>query len=136
MFKSTANITYQKDKRGIWITAYACHDLVNYYWTLIPKRYRVVRPRWPAHVTIVRPEDNTPLPLAKKYWEKHGGRKIGFIYDPFLIEEKGIWWFNLWSREMETIRKELKLPTKSRITVPPPGYCKTFHCTIAYSSLV
>ena len=110
------------------VTCYIQQELANYYLSLIPKYYRVIRPRWPAHVTIVRPEDE---PKNIDTYDKYDGELIEFIYDPTLHEERGIWWFNLWCKEMEEIRLALNLSIKSRITRPPwPGYNKCFHCTI------
>lgn len=129
MFISTGTIQYRE---GLWVTASICQDLADYYLSLIPKAWKVIKPRWSAHVTIARPEEN---PTNLHNWGKHEGQIVSFIYDPTILEEKGFWWFNLWCVEMEQIRLELGLSIKSRITIPPPGYSKCFHCTVATDKL-
>lgn len=130
MFNSTAIIQYRNDPDGRWVTAWMDPSILDYYYTFVPKSRRVNKPRWKAHATIVRPEDNPTL----ESWGKHEGEVAKIIYDPYLWEDetRGIWWFNLWSQEMEQIRIELNCTIISRITKPPrPGYKKCFHCTIA-----
>lgn len=126
MYSSTGQIRYRE---GLWVTAYIDQELADYYLSLIPKYYRVKKPRWEAHVTVVRPEDEPKN--VRENWGKHNNEIVEFIYDPTLQEERGIWWFNLWCKIMEQIRLELDLSIKSRITRPPwPGYNKCFHCTV------
>lgn len=130
MFSSTARIEYRIDDGQRWVTAWMDPSLLDYYFTFVPKNRRVFKPRWKAHATVVRPEDNPQMEL----WGKHEGEKVDLIYDPYLWEDevRGIWWFNLWSQAMEQIRIELNCTIISRITKPPrPGYNKCFHCTIA-----
>lgn len=131
MLTSTGIIRYRKDKDGLWVTVEVSQDLANYYLSLIPKAYKVMRPRWPAHVTVIRPEENSP---DISTWKRYEGDTAQFVYDPLILEEKGFWWFNLWSKKMEKIRLEFGLSIKSRITVPPPGYIKCFHCTVGNTS--
>lgn len=130
MFSSIATIQYRNDREGPWVTAWMDQGILDYYFTFVPRSRRVSKPRWKAHATVIRPEDNPTM----KSWGKHEGEKIDLIYDPYLWEDetRGIWWFNLWSQVMEQIRIELNTPIISRITKPPrPGYNKCFHCTIA-----
>ena len=126
MFTSTGIVHYNTDD-GSWVTVIVDQSLANYYLSLIPKYHKVKRPRWRAHVTVVRPEEN---PTITSNWGKHEGEVVTFVYDPIILVEKGFWWFNLWCREMEQIRLELGISIKSRITIPPPGYTKCFHCTV------
>jgi hypothetical protein len=125
MFTSKGTVHYDTTD-GPWVTVSVDQQLADYCYSLIPKYYRVCRPRWKAHVTVVRPEDG---PLMANWW-KHEGEQVTFVYDPTVLYEKGFWWFNLWCVTMEDIRRELGLSTKSRITIPPPGYSKAFHCTV------
>ena len=130
MFDSKATIQYRKDPDGLWVTAWMDPDILDYYFTFLPKNRKIHKPRWKAHATVVRPEDNPQM----ENWGKHEGEVIDLFYDPYLWEDeiRGIWWFNLWSQEMEQIRIELNCTIISRITKPPrPGYNKCFHCTIA-----
>lgn len=125
MYHSHGIIRY--DAKEHWVRVEVDQGLVDYYWALIPKYFNVVRPRWKAHVSVVRPEDGV-TDLSK--WGRMEGQIARFVYDPTILYEKGFWWFNLWSVEMENIRRELGLSCKSRITIPPPGYVKCFHCTV------
>jgi hypothetical protein len=133
MFSSTATIQYRNDPDGPWVTAWMDQGILDYYFTFIPKCHRVSKPRWKAHATVIRPEDK---PNIEKSWGKYEGDKINLLYDPYLWvdDERKIWWFNLWSEEMDKIRVEMECSIVSRITKPPrPGYKKCFHCTIATS---
>ena len=132
MYKATGTVHYDTSD-GHWVTVWVSQDLADYYYSLIPKYARVVRPRWKAHITVLRPEEN---PTNLELWGKHQGEQVTFVYDPFIGYEAGFWWFNLWCVELETIRLEHGLSIKSRITVPPPGYSKAFHCTVAKDSLI
>lgn len=127
MLYTSHGIVHYDTTDGYWCNVSVDQQLADYYFTLIPKYCRVVRPRWKAHVTVLRPEDN---PTNLENWGKHEGERVPFVYDPTILWEKGFWWFNLWCVTMEDIRKELGLSIKSRITIPPPGYFKCFHCTI------
>lgn len=123
---SSTGIVHYDTADGPWVTVWVDQQLADYTYSLIPKYYRVVRPRWKAHVTVARPEEG---PLMAN-WGKHEGEKVPFVYDPTVLWEAGFWWFNLWCVQMEDIRQELGLSIKSRITIPPPGYSKCFHCTV------
>jgi len=127
MFYSTGIIKYDTSD-GPWVTVGIDQEILNYYYSLIPKYYHVFKPRWKAHVTVVRPEENT---VINRFWESRQSHIAKFVYDPTILWENGFWWFNLWSNEMDQIRLELGLSIKSRITIPPAGYTKCFHCTIA-----
>jgi len=126
MFKSSGIIHYDKSD-GDRVTVSVEQSIGDYYYSLIPKYYRALKPRWNAHVTVVSPID----PIIN--WDKWGNREgqvANFVYDYNILYEKNYWWFNLWSVEMEDIRKELGLSIISRITIPPLGYLKCFHCTL------
>lgn len=127
MFTATGTIQYRKDKTGLWVIAGIDQDIADYYLSLIPKYYKVKRTRWFAHATILRPEENAPDTSS---WGKYDGDTAQFVYDPCIFQENGYWWFNLWSKKMETIRLEFGLSIESRITIPPAGYSKCFHCTV------
>lgn len=136
MYLSTARIEYRIEKSGHWVTAWMDPEILNYYFTLIPKYYRVKKSGWKAHATVIRPEDN---PVIGNDWGKYEGEIVHLIYDPYLWvdDERGIWWINLWCQKMDQIRVESNCTITSRITKPPwPGYSKCFHCTIATGSLI
>ena len=126
MFKSSGVINYDKSD-GDRVTVNVEQSIGDYYYALIPKHYRVIKPRYKAHVTVVSPID--PIIHWDK-WRIRDGQIANFVYDPTILYDKGYWWFNLWSIEMEDIRKELGLSIISRVTIPPLGYLKCFHCTL------
>lgn len=127
MFTSTGIVHYD-DNDGFRLTVEVDQDLSNYYRALIPPYHRVNRPRWPAHITVVRPEKEIP-PLLR-HWEKYEGNRIDFMYDPYIFKDKGYYWLDVWCKPLEHIREELGLSIISRYTLPPAGYSKCFHCTI------
>jgi hypothetical protein len=132
---TSSGIVHYDTADGPWVTVWVDQQLADYCHSLIPKYHRVVRPRWKAHVTVVRPEDFFTNP-DPQFWGKHEGEQVNFVYDPTVLYEKGFWWFNLWCVTMEDIRRELGLSTKSRITIPPLGYSKAFHCTVGKDLLI
>jgi len=127
MFKSKGTIRYD-DNAGFRLTVEVNQDLSNYYRALIPRCYRVNRPRWAAHITVVRPEKEIP-PLIR-YWGDYEGEEIEFMYDPYIHQDKGYYWLNTWCNRLEYIRTELGLPYHSPFTLPPSGFTRNFHCTI------
>lgn len=129
MFTSTGIIHYTNDN---WVFVYIDDQLADYYYAMIPKYYKTIKSRRPAHVSVVRPEESI---INLENWGKHDGERVSFVYHPDILVEKEFWWFNLWCKEMENIRLELGLSIKSRITIPPSGYSKCFHCTVAINKL-
>lgn len=128
MFSAKAIIRYRGAYDDKWVSAMLDQQLADYYLSLIPKSYRLTRPRWPAHATIARPDDY--IKDGHWAWGRHEGEVVDFVYDPTLHTNDKYWWFNLWSKVMENIRSEFGLGLSSRITIPPHGYSKCFHCTV------
>lgn len=132
MFSSTGIIKYDSTT-GYRLTVEVDPELSNYYRSLIPRYYRILRPRYPAHITVVRTEKEIPQNLDKwGKWDKH---RITFLYDPFVHSGNQYYWINIWCHKLEEIRGELGLPLISKYTMPPDGFTKTFHCTIANSKI-
>jgi len=127
MYSTYGTIRYNDDD-GFRLTVEVDQDLSNYYRSLIPKHLKVNRPRWPAHVTVVRPEKESPPKI--RYWGDYEGEQIDFLYNPYVFCDKGYYWLEVWCSRLETIREELGLPVISRYTLPPSGFKKCFHCTI------
>lgn len=127
MFKSKGYIHYD-DSEGFRLTVEVNQDLADYYRALIPKYYNARRSRYPAHITVVRPEKENPPKI--RYWGDHEGERVEFLYDPFVYSDKGYYWLNCWCKRLEEIREELGLPITSRYTLPPSGFTKCFHCTV------
>lgn len=101
-------------------------EILNYYKSLIPKYFHVNKPRWSAHITVIRNE----TPINVDLWGKYEGKEINFSYSPIIHYDKIYYWLNAFSRDLEQIRTELGLPVFSQYTLPPEGYLKCFHITI------
>jgi hypothetical protein len=128
MFKATGILSYDASD-SYRLTVEVNHQLAAYYRSLIPKYLRAKPPRWPAHITVVRPIKETPVKL--EHWGKYHGEKVEFLYEPYVHFGKMYYWLNILCKELEDIRLELGLPVVSPYTLPPDGFGKYFHCTIA-----
>lgn len=104
-------------------------QLADYYRSLIPKYLPTNRPRWPAHITIVREEKEFPVFL--EHWGKYEGESIRYWYSPEIHQGKVYYWLNTFCIRLEEIRIELGLPCVSQYTLPPEGFRKCFHMTVA-----
>ena len=103
--------------------------IADYYRSLIPKWLPNNRPRWAAHVTVVREEKEEPVNWEA--WGRYEGEEVPFLYCPIVESGKIYYWLNIFCVRLEEIRRELGLPYVSRYTLPPEGFRKCFHCTIA-----
>lgn len=126
LFESKGVLHYNKEWR---LVVQVDQDLGDYYRSLIPKYCVTQRPRWAAHITVVRQEKETPV--NKEYWWKYNGKKLSFLYNPHIYSDSVYYWINVYSTELEDIRAELGLPVYSRYVLPPKGFKKNFHCTVA-----
>jgi len=125
LFQSTGTLQYSKDWRLVLRVE---QDLADYYRSLIPKWMPCQRPRWSAHITVVRQTKETPV--HKENWWKYDGDVVDFIYSPFIHQGAVYYWLNVFSKRLEKIRQELGLPFYSQNALPPEGFKKYFHCTI------
>jgi len=128
MFVSSGILRYSYED-GYKLIVEVDYDLANYYYSLIPKYYRVQKPRYKPHITVVRVKHEMPTQL--KYWGKYDGDTLIFRYDGSVHYDNDYYWLSVWSSELEKIRRELGLSDTSRIMKPPTGFKKNFHCTIA-----
>lgn len=101
-------------------------DIVDYYYSLIPKYYGVKSQQYKAHISVVRKE--TPPYLY--FWGKYQDRPIRYFWEPTIYHENNYWWLDCFCLELEEIRKELGLWYKGKYTMPPKPWGKYFHCTI------
>jgi len=127
MFESTGVLQYTTYPE-YRLVALVDQGITDFYRSLIPKWELVNRPRWPAHITIVRPGYEEPINLEP--WGKHEGESLQFFYDSHIHKGEAYYWLNIWSVRLEEIRRELGLPVENKFTIPPKGFSKTFHCTI------
>ena len=125
MFQSVGTLRYSADYR---LVVEVCEGLSAYYRSMIPRCHSVNRPRWPAHITVVRSMKETPTVV--EFWARYEGEEITFSYEPEVQIDKTYYWLNVWCDRLPEIRTELGLPPKSRWTKPPDAH-ECFHVTIA-----
>jgi hypothetical protein len=82
-----------------------------------------------AHISVVRKEHPPNLGI----WGQHEGEIVEFFYHPHVYSSELYFWLNVFSKRLEEIRLELGLPVSSPYTLPPCGFDKCFHTTIANS---
>lgn len=104
-------------------------EISNFYRSLIPKFYSTNRPRYPAHITVVRSVKESPTNL--EFWGKYEGEEINFVYSPIIHQDDVYFWLNAFCNKLEDIRSELGLSAVSQWTLPPSGFRRCFHITIA-----
>lgn len=125
-YEATGQLQYSKDWR---LVVRVDQGTADYYRSLIPKWQPCQRPRWPAHITVVRQEKETPV--HKEHWWKYNHQEVKFIYSPYIHQGTVYYWLNAYCKRLEEIRVELGLPVHSQYTLPPEGFKKNFHITIA-----
>lgn len=87
-----------------YTVAYICQDIVNYYYSLIPKYYYAQRQKYPAHITVVR----KGIELANL--EKYDGYRGFLEYDPIINHGGAYFWLNSYSTDIGKIRESVGLP--------------------------
>ena len=128
LYETTGILRYTRENAEYRCVAEIEQSLSNYYRALMPNWLNVQRPRWPAHVTVVRPGKEEPKNL--EFWEKYEGKETKLFYSPEIQQGKIYWWLDFYSVELEEIRKELGLYYVSRDFPCPEGFRKAFHMTI------
>ena len=103
-----------------------CPDLTKFYYSLLPKAWRVQRQYHPPHLTVCR----TGVEIPAVGVENFDGLTASFLYSNVVDWDERYFWLNCWSQELEEVRSILGLTIASRLTMPPPGHMKTFHITI------
>ena len=126
MFEANGTLIYEP---GYRLVVAVPDGLADFYRSLIPKSIPVQKPRWGAHITVVRSEKETPTNI--EHWGKYDGEVVLFNYDTDVHVDETCCWLNVWCDRLVQIREELGLPPKSRWTLPPSGGHQCFHMTIA-----
>jgi len=126
---SVGRLHYSQEDGQYRLVVEVDQGLSDYYRALIPKWIAVNKPRWPAHITVVRPYKETPVNL--EHWGKYEGELVTFEYENYLHTGKVYFWLNVFCKRLEEIRAELGLPVSSEFTRPPTGFLKCFHMTVA-----
>jgi hypothetical protein len=100
-------------------------ELARYYRSLIPKWIDTNKPKYSAHISVVRKE----VPIELDHWGKYEGQPAMFHYSPIVHCDEVYLWLNCFSTQLEEIRVELGLPIHSEYT-RPPNWFWCFHLTI------
>jgi hypothetical protein len=122
LFKSTGKLLYVENKLILEIDK----ELSKYYFSLVPKSYKLNPQKYDPHISVVRNE----IPPRMEYWYKYQNEFIDFLYEPYVYSGPIYYWLNTFSNRLEEIRLELGLPVSSEYTRPPGGFFKCFHTTI------
>lgn len=94
MFNGNGKIIY-RDSSCICLVD---QQIVDYYYSLIPKYKEKNRQKYPAHITIIR--------KWEKYHTKiYESKYIPFTYSPFVHENEIYYYLNCWSEEIKKIRE-------------------------------
>lgn len=104
-------------------------SISEFYLSLIPKYKNINRQKYPTHITVVRTGKEQPVNLEN--WGKYQGEAIKFLYGSYIYSERVYYWLNVICLRLEEIREELGLSNQSIYTLPPSGFSKFFHITIA-----
>lgn len=102
--------------------------LSDFYRSLIPRYMPNNRPRWAAHVTVVR--DGKEEPVHREFWGKYEGEEVSFLYSPYIHADNVYYWLNVFCVRLEEIRIELGLPCTNLQSDLPPLFRKCFHMTL------
>ena len=127
LYPSVGTLSYSH--RGYRLVVEVDRGIVDFYRSLIPKWMPVFKSRYSAHVTVVREDKEEPV--HKEYWGKHQGEKITLFYSSEIHQGEVYYWLNVFCVRLEDIRLELGLSARSEYTIPPEGFRKCFHMTIA-----
>ena len=129
LYPSTGVLRYARDAVGHRLTLDVDPELARYYRALIPRWIATNKPRYAPHITVVRPEKETPA--HPEHLSRYDGQAVDFEYSGVVHHGKIFFWLNAFSRRLEAIRAELGLQLVNAKSAPPDGYVRTFHITIA-----
>ena len=105
MFQGKAQIQYHT----AWIIAKCDDALVEYYrwWYFRKKHIKLMRPKYGAHISIVRGEDEG---ITQGTWDRNmDGPEITFNYSNDLVDVYNYVWMPVWGDDLLRIRQEVGL---------------------------
>lgn len=127
LFTSHGRLRYTRPE-GRWKLIVECdQQLADYYESLMPPWIERQRPRYRAHISVVR----NVVPPVKEPWGRYEGERIEFAYSNYVHEGTVYFWLNAFSVRLEEVRQELGLNVHDQYTLPPGGFRKCFHLTLA-----
>ncbi len=130
---ATGILKYFEAENHYNLVAEVDQGIVEFYRSLIPKYLGVNKPRYKAHITVVRSYKEVPKDFTA--WKKHQGETINFKYNSYIHnntnqDNKMYYWLNALSIDLEDIREELGLTNQFFNDELPKGYKKFFHITL------
>lgn len=123
LFTSVGFLHYEENKAIVEVD----QGIVDFYRFLIPKYYYAKPQKYKAHISVVRKE----TPPNMQCWGKYEGEQIEFHYSNIIHYDNVYFWLNAFCKRLEEIRLELGLPVSSPYTLPPAGFDKCFHISVA-----
>lgn len=128
LFESSGILRYSyTEEYGYKLVLEVDKGIADFYRSLIPKWIKVNSQMYAPHISVVRKE----VPANLDVWGKYEGEIINFLYENQVNNGIIYYWLNAFCIRLEKIRIELGLPVSSQYTLPPEGFTKCFHITIA-----
>lgn len=125
MFRSSGQLRYSMGTHGPRLVLEIDPQITDYARSLFRLHRPINKPRYPAHITLVR-EETIPHPAL---WGKREGETVWFNYDSAIRTDETYCWLRVWSEELLRVRTDLGLPPLSWGCRPPTGE-DCFHTTI------
>lgn len=127
MFELTGQLLYSPERKGLkrsdqshnLVLDFPQDEMSDYYQWLLEKQYgqclRLQKPMFNLHVTVVRPQE---VDLNHPLWKKYEGNQLTVKYDHEGLERHWDFWsLNVYSNELNDIRRELGLRTDFRLHI-------------------
>lgn len=93
----------------------------------MPKYVRMQPQKYGAHITVTRPEYETP---NTERWGEFHKQEIEFYYKPIVYFGEVYFWIDCYSKKLEMVRDSLNLYIDDKFDIPQKPFRKTFHLTI------
>jgi len=130
-YKSEGVLTYSIEPTvGHKLSLTIDEGLAATYRALVPKAVRLQRPRWPAHISVIRKE---PIPNLH-LWGRYEGEDVPFEYEPIIFNDETYYWLRCFSPRLIEIRRELGLEDLSYLARPPDMF-DSFHMTFGNTKI-
>ena len=122
LIQSRGKLLYSENKLILQVD----QGISDFYRSMIPRYYHVQKPRYPAHISIIREEQIQNIHTLDTY----NLTDVDFFYNTYIQNDDTYWWLNVSCCKLNMIRCELGLQEWSVLCRPPDG-SNHFHITIA-----
>jgi hypothetical protein len=127
LFQSKGILRYSKtENAGYKLVVEIDPAISKFYRSLIPKYIKIQPQKYAPHISVVRKSYELDLSC----WMSREGFAVSFFYCNVIRNCERYYWIDVFSIELEEIRKELGLPLHSRFIDPPKEYIHCFHITL------